>query len=322
MLPIDIDCTTRSRTTRSLTWAVALSLIVHSVVLFFPQQEPTRLRAMSSRFEATLSPTPQAARPGPPRPATPPRPLAPPKPAKPTTPPTPPKRVEAKPALKPTPKPTPKPPATAAVKKPTLKPTQPQPRVITVPAAPAAAVAQAPRWFTGEKYEMKRFLDDLEAEAKPAAKPKLAQSALAMARSQGQQQARNDEEGTAILERLPNTPPPAQFSLDFYVDGVVKRLNRSAAFVRNDPRSKGMRMAAVHFRINPDGSLKTFKVLNAGDQQEEIAFIKSVVERAIPFAAFPADIARSARSLGITICIQPSHGGGFGFARVPDGSKC
>ncbi|RDE50618.1 MAG: hypothetical protein DVS81_10665 [Candidatus Accumulibacter meliphilus] len=191
-----------------------------------------------------------------------------------------------------------------------------------MPAAPAPAVTQAPRWFTGEKYEMKRFLDDLEAEAKPAAKPKLAQNALAMARSQGQQQARNDEEGTAILERLPNTPPPAQFSLDFYVDGVVKRLNRSAAFVRNDPRSKGMRMAAVHFRINPDGSLKTFKVLNAGDQQEEIAFIKSVVERAIPFAAFPADIARSARSLGITICIQPSRGGGFGFARVPDGRKC
>jgi hypothetical protein len=52
-------------------------------------------------------------------------------------------------------------------------------------------------------------------------------------------------------------------------------------------------MAAVHFRINPDGSLKTFKVLNAGDQQDEIAFIKSVVERAIPFAAFPPAVARS-----------------------------
>ncbi|MEF8721748.1 hypothetical protein [Candidatus Accumulibacter sp. ACC012] len=326
MLPIDMDCAPRSPRTRSLTWAVALSLIVHGVVLFFPQQEPTRLRAMSSRFEATLSPTPQAARPSPPRPATPPQPLTPPKRVAAKPPPKPAPKSTLKPAPKPTPKPTPKPPATAAVKKPTLKPTppqaQPQPRVITVPAAPAAAVAQGPRWFTGEKYEMKRFLDDLEAEAKPAAKPKLAQSALAMARSQGQQQARNDEEGTAILERLPNTPPPAQFSLDFYVDGVVKRLNRSAAFVRNDPRSKGMRMAAVHFRINPDGSLKTFKVLNAGDQQEEIAFIKSVVERAIPFSAFPADIARSARSLGITICIQPNRGGGFGFARVPDGRKC
>ena len=83
-----------------------------------------------------------------------------------------------------------------------------------------------------------------------------------------------------------------------------------------------MRLAAVHFRINPDGSLKTFKVLNAGDQQEEIAFIKSVVERAVPFAAFPPDIARSARSLGMTICIQPGDGGGFGFSRVADGSSC
>jgi hypothetical protein len=65
MLPIDMACATRSPTTRSLTWAAALSLIVHGVVLFFPRQEPTRLRAMSSRFEATLSPTPQAARPRP-----------------------------------------------------------------------------------------------------------------------------------------------------------------------------------------------------------------------------------------------------------------
>ncbi|EXI77581.1 MAG: hypothetical protein AW10_03594 [Candidatus Accumulibacter appositus] len=169
---------------------------------------------------------------------------------------------------------------------------------------------------------MQHFLDDLEAEARPAARPELAQRSLAMARGQGRQQARNDEQGTAVLERLPNTPPPPPFSLDFYVDGVIKRLNRSAAFVRNDPRSKGMHLAAVHFRINPDGSLKTFKVLNAGDQQEEIAFIKSVVERAIPFAAFPADIARSARSLGMTICIRPGHGGGFGFSRVADGSSC
>jgi hypothetical protein len=253
---MDMDCTTRSRTTRSLTWAVALSLIVHGVVLFFPQQEPTRLRAMSSRFEATLSPTPQAARPGPPRPATPPRPLTPPKPTKPTTPPTPPQP-------------------------------QPQPQVIAVPEAAAPAVPDTKRWFTGEKRDMKNFLDDLEAEAKAPAKPSLAQRSLAMARGQGQQQARQDEEGTATVELLPNMPPPDPFSLDFYLDSLVKRLNRSAAFVRNDPRSKGVRMAAVHFRINPDGSLKTFKVLNAGDQQDEIAFIKSVVERAIPFAAFP-----------------------------------
>ncbi|HRF73777.1 MAG TPA: hypothetical protein PL117_13480 [Accumulibacter sp.] len=169
---------------------------------------------------------------------------------------------------------------------------------------------------------MNRFLDELASEAKTEARPSLAQRSLAMAREQSRQQVRQDMEGTAMLERRPNTPPPEPFSLDFYVDGVVKRLNRSAAFVRNDPRSKGVHLASVHFRINPDGSLKSFKVLNAGDQQEEIAFIKSVVERAIPFAAFPPDIARAARSLGVTICIAPGAGGGFGFSRMADDRPC
>ena len=169
---------------------------------------------------------------------------------------------------------------------------------------------------------MNRFLDELETEARAAPKSRLAQSARAMARGQGRQQARQDEEGTAMLERRPNTPPPEPFSLDLYVDGVVKRLNRSAAYVRNDPRSKGVLTPAVHFRINPDGSLKSFRILNAGDQQEQIAFTRSVVERAIPFAAFPPDLDRAARSLGITICIQPDIGGGFGFSRMVDGRSC
>ncbi len=288
---------------------------MHAVALFFPEKEtpPTQSPV---RFDATLSraapATAQASPPRPPRPATP--------PAAPTPPtrPAPPAPAAAKRA-----------PAKAAVKKPApVKPSkpqpqpQPQPQVIAVPEAAAPAVPDTKRWFTGEKRDMKNFLDDLEAEAKAPAKPSLAQRSLAMARGQGQQQARQDEEGTATVELLPNMPPPDPFSLDFYLDSLVKRLNRSAAFVRNDPRSKGVRMAAVHFRINPDGSLKTFKVLNAGDQQDEIAFIKSVVERAIPFAAFPPAVARSARSLGITICIQPSSGGNFGFSRMTDGRAC
>jgi len=55
----------------------------------------------------------------------------------------------------------------------------------------------------------------------------------------------------------------------------------------------------------------------------EISFIKSVVEQAVPFAAFPADMRRSARSLGMMICIMPpSMSGGFGFSRSPDGMRC
>ncbi|MCP5227407.1 hypothetical protein [Accumulibacter sp.] len=317
-IPIDIHCEPRSATTRSLAWAVAVSLIVHAVVLFFPRKEPPRLRALSSRFEATLSLAPRMeAKPLPPAPPVPPARVTPPprprpvKPPEPPRPPTPPKRVQAKPSA----------PAKPAVRKPATQPDKPQPRrpVIAVPELRAPAVNDSSQWF---KDDMKDFLDDLEAQARPAARPSLAKRSLAMASREGRQQARQDEEGTAMLERVPDTPPPPPFSLDFYLDGVVNRLNRSAAFVRNDPRSKGVHMAAVHFRINPDGSLNTFRVLNAGDQQEEIAFIRSVVERAIPFAAFPPDIARSARSLGMTICIQPGIGGGFGFARLPEGSGC
>lgn len=170
---------------------------------------------------------------------------------------------------------------------------------------------------------MKRFLDELEAETRAAPRPSLAQRSLAQASELGRQQARREEQGLVMLERRPDTPPPDPFSLDLYLDGIVRRLNRSAAFVRNDPRTKGVRAAAVQFRINPNGSLKSFTVLNAGDQQDEIAFIRSVVERSIPFAAFPPDIDRAARSLGVTICIQPGRGGdGFGFTRLPNGRAC
>jgi hypothetical protein len=188
--------------------------------------------------------------------------------------------------------------------------------------AGTAARDDTPRWSPSERQEMKRFLDELEEQAKAAPRPSLAQRSLAQAAELGRQQARRDEQGLLMLERRPDTPPPDPFSLDLYLDGIVRRLNRSAAFVRNDPRSRGVKPAAVQFRINPNGSLKSFAVLNAGDQQEEIAFIRSVVERSIPFAAFPPDIDRAARSLGVTICIQPGHGGGFGFTRLPDGRAC
>ena len=106
-----------------------------------------------------------------------------------------------------------------------------------------------------------------------------------------------------------------------YVDSLIKKLNRSSSFVRNDPRSKGVRPAAVQFRLNPDGTLKSFVVLNAADQADEIAFIKSVVERSAPFSPFPADINKAARSLAMTICIFPSNDGGMGFTKM-NGRGC
>jgi hypothetical protein len=198
-----------------------------------------------------------------------------------------------------------------------------KPRMMTAEKSRGPAVVAEPKkWTAAEREEMNRFLGELGGPARSTEPPTLAQRSLAMAREYGSEQARQEDTGTALLERRPNTPPPDQFSLDLYMDGLIRRLNRSASLVRNDPRSKGVQKAAVQFRINPDGSLKSFKVLNEGDQSEEIAFVRSVVERAIPFARFPPDIDRAARSLGVTICIQPSgRSGGFGFARI-EGNSC
>lgn len=197
-----------------------------------------------------------------------------------------------------------------------------RPRLLTAKPARGPAVAASPKWSVAEKAEMNRFLDELGEQAKARPTPTLAQRSLAMAREQGRQLAQQDSEREATLERRPNSAEPDPFSLDLYVDGLVKRLNRSAAFVRNDPRSRGVQAAMVQFRLNPDGTLKSFVVLNAADQGDEIAFIKSVVERSAPFSPFPADLDRAARSLAMLICIKPATGGGFGFTRNANGRGC
>ena len=215
------------------------------------------------------------------------------------------------------------PPAPAAIKP--ASPARPPARrpviAIDKSRAPAASSA-APKWTIAQKEEMNSFLRELEAQAGP--RPSLAQRSLAMAREYGRQQARQEQEGSEILERLPNSEPPDPFSLEMYLDALVKKLNRSAGFVRNDPRTRGMKNAAVRVRLNPDGSLQSFKILNAGDQQDQIAFVRSVVEQSVPFAPFPSDLRRSAKSLNMVICIQPTlfGSGGFGFSRIPEGKGC
>ena len=195
--------------------------------------------------------------------------------------------------------------------------TPPRARLLTADKSRGPSVA--PQWTAAQKAEMDNFLNELAATPKPP----LAQRALAMARDEARQMAAREEAGEALLERRANSTPPDPFSLDMYLDGLLRRLNRSANYVRNDPRTAGVRTAAVQFRLNPDGSLKSFVVLNAGDQADEIAFIRSVVERSVPFSPFPPDIDKAARSLGITICIRPGGGGdgGLGFTRMK-GNRC
>ncbi len=179
----------------------------------------------------------------------------------------------------------------------------------------------APPWSVAQKAEMDGFLNELAEQARTAPQPTLAERSLAMAREAGRQQARADAAGEALLELRPNGQPVNAFSLEMYLEGLVRRLNRSAGFVNNERRHKGVETAAVQFRINPDGSLKSFVVLNAGDQADEIAFIKAVIERSLPFSPFPPDIDQAARSLGVTICIRPGRHSEPGFSRM-HGNRC
>lgn len=185
-----------------------------------------------------------------------------------------------------------------------------------------AAPAPPPTWSVAERDDMNKFLRELDTESK--AGPSLAQRSLAMAGAIGRQMERQAEAESTMVERLPGSPPVDSFSLEMYMDGLVSKLNRSAAFVKNDLRGRGRLIATVLVKVNPDGSLQSYKVLNAGDQQDEIAYTKSVVERALPFAAFPADIKKSVASLAMVICIFPagSDGGGFGFTRTAPGRRC
>jgi hypothetical protein len=265
----------------SLRLAIALSLLVHGLVLLIPVEPPQVEERAARRLEASFA-----------------------------------KKAE--------PRPTPvlpvTPPASAVVKP--AKP-QPQRKILALDKAQGRAVAAAtPKWSVAQREEMNSFLRELDGQARQA--PDLAQRSLAMAREIGQRQDVAEKEGSEVLERLPNSPPVNPFSLEMYLDALVRKLNRSAGFVRNDPRGKGVRNAAIEIRLNPDGSLKSFKVLDAADQQEEIAFVKAVVEQSVPFSPFPPDIGKSAKSLAMLICIRPANsgGGGFGFTRNPGGRGC
>ncbi len=274
----------------SLNRAIAVSLILHGLVLFFPQQPAKIPEHPARRIEATLAP----------RPSTPPVTNLPP---------------TAIPAE--------------------IAPSRPRSskRLLALNKSKETFVKSppAPAWSVTEKEDMKKFLRELDGRGK--AGHDLAQRALAMARVGGLQPAlpesgaeRGDRDatGSVMLERIPNSPPVDPFSLEMYLDGLVQKLNRSSAFVKRDPRRRGMQTATVSIRLNPDGSLQSFKVLNAADQQDEIAFTQSVFEMAAPFPAFPPDIRKSARALAMNLCIQPAYAGasGSGFTRSPDGRRC
>lgn len=272
------------RKQRALYIALALSLALHCAVLLIPEKEKPVSRPPATRLEASL----------------------------------------ASPTQKPQTASVP-PPAAAQSKPAPTKPQQAKRPVLAVnkPKGPAANQS-APKWTVAQKAEMNDFLRELESQAKATPRPDLAQRSLSMAREFARQQGKQDREGSEVLDLLPNAQPVDPFSLEMYLDALVRKLNKSASFVRNDPRTLGVKRASVQVKLNPDGTLKSFNIVNAGDQKDQIAFVKSVVDKAVPFAPFPSDLRRSASALNMTICIQPASGnaGGFGFSRLPEGSGC
>lgn len=226
-----------------------------------------------------------------------------------------------------------RPPSPASRATPTTPPDSSKPVVAVTGKNGARRVHQSarqpapPRWSAAEKADMNRFLNELGSPARPRTAQEMVHNALATAREIGREQARSEE---AAGHRQGSQQPVNRLSMELYFDALVKKLNRSAAFVKDEPRSKGVKAAAVQIQLNADGSLHSFRILSATDQQSEIAYIKQVVERAVPFAALPGDLRQELAGnsggpaiLAILICIQPSYlGGGFGFTRTANGRDC
>lgn len=172
-------------------------------------------------------------------------------------------------------------------------------------------------WTAAERADMNKFLDELDAQSKPPGGHELAEKARVMARQMRSQAVDDEATGPSADQAI------EPYSLEMYFDAFVKKLNRSAAFVKNAPRPAGSRKALVKITLNADGSLKSYRVLRSGDQVAEIAYIRSVIERASPFSAFPRDIRQVSDSLSILMCIVPARSGeGAGFSRSFGGQEC
>ncbi|HTJ96773.1 MAG TPA: hypothetical protein VL381_04840 [Rhodocyclaceae bacterium] len=154
---------------------------------------------------------------------------------------------------------------------------------------------------------------------KPVSGSELAQRALAMARGIGREELDGGKDSYSTLqEGKGNTAD--NLNLEWYFDSFIKKLNGSARFVKYEPYVKGRKKALVEIFINQDGTLKEYRVLRSADQQGEIAYIKAVVDRAVPFAAFPPALRKNNNSLSMRICIlPPDNDGGAGFSRTSSG---
>lgn len=178
-------------------------------------------------------------------------------------------------------------------------------------------------WTRAQRDEMDNFLNELKPATPPPPKTgtELAQQAFAMARQIGRQPQATDEESA---EQATSSRAVEPFSLQMYFDAFIRKLNQSAAFIKDDPSSRGIHKALVKITLNPNGTLKSYRVLRVGDQQKQIDYIKRVIDLASPFSPFPADIRDAMGAFSVFICIYPAREGegGGSFLRSSSGSEC
>ena len=217
--------------------------------------------------------------------------------------------------------PSPPPAAPAVTPKPKPAPqTRRKPTPVQKPTPRPTEVLKS--WPQAEKDQMRRFLEEL-LPSKPRSGRELQQEAIATARNL-EKRVEVDDEAETISKRLRDAQVEP-LSIELYYEALFRKLNRSAEMVKNKAKESGSRVAVVRAVLNADGSLKSFTILQAADQQLEIAYIKSVVERAAPFPAFPPDIRKATDALILQICIQPPRsgpGGGTFFSRMSRGQGC
>lgn len=193
------------------------------------------------------------------------------------------------------------------------------------PPQPAPTAATETRKSTQSKIlssKQGKWSARSQPEEKKPSGAELAQRALAMARGMGRIEEDGGEDAFSTQQeaKLKEIDP---LSLEWYFNSFITKLNRSARFVPREPVRRGQSAAEVQIIINRDGSLREYRVVRAADRQMEVDYIRAVVERAVPFSAFPPDISKKTDLLSLTICIQPpgDAGGGFGFTRTA-GKRC
>lgn len=169
---------------------------------------------------------------------------------------------------------------------------------------------------------MEKFLEEAAKAARPPARPatgqELAQQALIIAGTPARPPTENSQIRESPVSKTNASGKAVEpLSLEMYIAAFVQKLNRSANFIQKSQRIRGLHVGEVEIVLNSDGRLKNFRVLREGDQQAEINYIKSVIEIAAPFAAFPPDIKEKMDTLSVPICISPlfASEGGRAFSR-------